>query len=279
MSRSASLRVGSVPYLVARPIDGGLGDEPEIELSHALPARLVEQLRAGEVDVALVSSIELFRREGYGYLSGSAIMGQGFVASVQVFLRRPVEELRTVALDPASRTAQALTRVTLIERARREGRSEPRFIEVELDVDPQEVEADAWLRIGDPALRAYLAKDCPPLFNPSEAWCEPRRLPFVFAAWIVRPGIELTDEQRAAFARARERGQRNLDQLSREASRSWDLPLGPCRRYLGAECRYAPGQELSAALLAFRDAAGALGLCRADLTPRSIPIPSAPCPS
>ncbi|MEM8711007.1 MAG: MqnA/MqnD/SBP family protein, partial [Planctomycetota bacterium] len=60
-----TLRVGSVPYLVGRPLDHGLGDEPGITLEHDVPAKLIERLRAGDIDVALVSSIELFRRKDY----------------------------------------------------------------------------------------------------------------------------------------------------------------------------------------------------------------------
>jgi len=269
------LRVGSVPYLVGRPLDAALEGEPGFQLTRAVPARLVEELRAGELDVALVSSIELFRRPGYSYLEGAAITGFGFVASVQVFLRRPLDTLRTVALDPASSTAQALTRVMLTERAQRAGRPAPEFLALPEDKDPASAAADAWLAIGDPALRTYLGPDCPPLFNPSEAWSTDRGLPFVFAAWIVRPGLELDESQLAAFARAREHGLDQLERLAEEAGRAWGLPLGPCRRYFASECRYEPGEELGPALFAFRDAAAALGLCRGDLVPAAIPIPGA----
>ncbi|MFT5150919.1 MAG: hypothetical protein ACI841_000903, partial [Planctomycetota bacterium] len=42
---SAKLRVGSVPYLVGRPLDLGLEREPGIEFMRAVPARLVDGLR------------------------------------------------------------------------------------------------------------------------------------------------------------------------------------------------------------------------------------------
>lgn len=264
-----------MPYLVGRPLDAALGREPGMRLTRAVPARLVEELRSGALDVALVSSIELFRRPGYAYLEGAAITGQGFVASVQVFLRRPLAELESVALDPASRTAQALTRILLSERAQRAGRPVPEFLELGPGDDPGAAPADAWLAIGDRALRTYLGADCPPLFNPPEAWSAERGLPFVFAAWIVRPGVQLDDLQLATFARAREEGLQQLEQLAEEAGRAWDLPLGPCRRYFASECRYDPGQELGPALFSFRDAAAALGLCRGDLVPAAIPIPGA----
>ena len=271
-----ALRVGSPPYLVARPLDCGLEREGQIELVRAVPSRLVELLRAGELDVALVSSIELFRRPGYAFLAGPAVSARGPVASVQVFLRRPLAEVETVALDPSSRAAQALTRIVL---PRRLGRA-PRFLEPPAGSDPAEAcpDAHAWLRIGDPALRTWLAPAPPPAFNPSAAWTEDTGLPFVFAVWLVRAGLELTPGEVEAFAAARARGAEHIEALGREASQAWGLPLEACRRYLREECRYDAGPELEPALWAFRDAAAALGLCRADLEPRAVALPAAPCP-
>ena len=111
--------------------------------------------------------------------------------SVQVFLRRPLERVRTVVLDPASRAAQALTRIVLPSRTA----DTPQFVALEPGEDPraaaQRLEADAWLAIGDAALRQALAPDAPPAFSPSAAWTQDTGLPFVFAVWILRPGLEL----------------------------------------------------------------------------------------
>ncbi|MBK8180773.1 MAG: hypothetical protein IPK67_18140 [Planctomycetes bacterium] len=269
MHTARPLRVGAVPYLVGRPLVDGLEREPGFELQFAVPARLVEQLRAGELDVALVSSIELFRRPGYGYLAGSAIAGQGFVASVQVFLRKPVDQIESLALDPASRTAQALSQVMLARRAASFGRTPPRAFEPPRG-SPEAAQADAWLAIGDPALVRSLSPDAPPWFNPSEAWSTAFGLPFVFAAWVVREGLELSDGQLKAFAGARLRGTAPaaLEALAAEGARRWNLPLESCRRYLAEECRYDPGRELAPALLRFRDEAARLSLADPALEPR-----------
>jgi chorismate dehydratase len=266
----SALRVGSVPYLVGRPLDRGLEREPGFALSRRVPAELVRALRAGEIDVALVSSIELFRRPGYRYLDGLAVCGEGFVASVQVFLRKPIGEVRTVALDPASEAAAALTRVLLST----EGMARE-FVEVALGSDPSSARADAWLEIGDAALRRYLSPAAPPVFNPSEEWSRRTGLPFAFAVWIVRPGIELAPRQVEAFARARARGAGSVEALAEEASRSWKLPLEACRRYLAEECRYDAGNRLAPALRAFRDAAAPLGLCQGGFDPEAIAVPVA----
>jgi len=260
MSRVPPLRVGSVPYIVGRPLDLGLEAEPDLDFSYDVPARLVERLRSDELDVALVSSIELFRRPGYRYLTDIAVTGRGFVASVQVFLRHPLDRVRTIALDPASRTAAALTRALLPDRT---------FVEVAPDEDAREAPADGWLRIGDPALREYLAPDAPPVFNPSEHWTNRTGLPFVFATWIVRPGVDIAPHV-PTFARARARGAEGLEELCVQAAEQWDLPLDACRNYLGSECVYDAGEDMHAALIAFRDAAARVDGCRADLAPEAV---------
>lgn len=270
MSRSV-LHVGTVPYLVGRPLDCGLETEPGVRVTRAVPSALVEGLRRGELDVALVSSIELFRRPGYRYVADLAVAGAGSVGSVQVFLRRPIEDVRTIALDPASRTAATLVQVLLAPR--HTGRDAVDFHTVPLGTDPRSAECDAWLAIGDAALRTTLASDAPPTFNPSAEWQRATGLPFVFAVWIVRPGIELENDQIAAFGRARARGAARIDALAHEASREWNLPAAACRHYLSEECRYEPGPDMERALLAFRDRAAEIGLCEAGLAP--VPIPGA----
>ncbi|MFT7668104.1 MAG: chorismate dehydratase [Planctomycetota bacterium] len=262
---SPPLRVGSVPYLVGRPLDTGLGEEPGIQLSHDVPARLIAKLRAGELDVALVSSIELFRQPGYRYIPDIAVAGRGSVSSVQLFLRKPLSEVKTIALDPSSRTAATLVRVLLADRPA----GAPKFFEVPFGEDPRATDCDAWLRIGDPALREYFVPDAPKVFNPSKAWTERTGLPFVFAAWIVRADVAI-EGHLAAFARSRLRGARAIGDLANEAAIEWQLPLARCTSYLAEECVYEPGQDMHAALLAFRDAAAKLGLCEANLEPEPI---------
>jgi chorismate dehydratase len=255
---------------VGRPLDSGLWDEPDIEYAQRVPAELVAALRAGELDVALVSSIELFRRPGYRYLSDVAVAGAGSVTSVQVFLRRPIDEVSSIALDPASRAAAALVRVLIAERSRELAREAPRLVEIAAGEDPREAPADAWLAIGDRALRESLVPDAPPVFNPSQEWCARTGLPFVFAVWIVRPGVALDAAHLSAFARARERGRARVQELALEASRAWNLPLAACRKYLADECLYEPGADLHRALFLFRDRAAELDLCRRELEPASI---------
>ncbi len=267
--------MGSVPYLVARPLDAGLGDEARIELVHDVPARLVEGLRTGRLDVALVSSIELFRRPGYRYVDGLGVCGRGQVSSVRVFLRRPLEDVRTLALDPASRTAATLVQIVLgpdVDPAR----AEPvRFLEVPAGEDPRAVDADGWLRIGDRALQEALELEHEPWFDPCAAWTRATGLPFAFAVWIVAPGVQLDEETLAAFTRARTRGADELAERARSGARDMGLPEEFVRHYLSTECFYDPGAQLAPALRKFRDAAARRSLCNPDLDPEPLPCPRA----
>lgn len=266
------LAVGSVPYLVGRPLDLGLEDEPGLTFRREVPALLVEGLRSGRLDVALVSSIELFRRPGYGYLDGVAVAGEGFVGSVQVFLRRPIEDVRTLALDPASRTAAALVRALLVERraTRDHAGGPPTFLEVPLGVDPRAVEADAWLRIGDAALRETVV-DRVPAWNPSREFARRTGLPFVFAAWIVAPGAAPAPHL-AAFRAAHARGAAAKRVLAEEAASTLGLPVAACREYLEVECLYEPGARMRDSLLAFRDLGARAGVCESALAPAPIAL-------
>lgn len=266
-SKPPALRVGSVPYLVGRPLDKGLGGEPGISLEHDVPARLIERLRSGDLDVALVSSIELFRGEGYRYLDGIGVAGDGYVGSVQVFLRTSIQDAERLAMDPASRAAAALTKSLLFER--RGG--PPEYVEVPLGEDPAAREdTDGWLRIGDQALRETLTLDTP-AWNPSEEWRRRTGLPFVFAAWIVRGGVEIAPHL-DAFRRARASGRLAVDELAHEAAAAWSLPAAKCRTYLAEECRYDPAEDMGPALREFQKRAARAGLCDPRANPQPIAL-------
>jgi chorismate dehydratase len=267
MPRNRPLRVGSVPYLVGRPLDIGLENEPGIELVREVPAKLVELLRAGELDVALVSSIELFRQPGYRYIPGMAVSGAGRVASVQLFLRKPIADVRTVALDPASRTAATLIRVLLQERTG----GAPDFVETAAGHDPREAGTDAWLRIGDPAMRETYEPDAHEAFNPSEEWTARTGLPFVFAPWIVREGVDLSAHL-PAFTRSRELGRRMLPEFAAQGAAEWNVPARAYAHYFFEQLDYDPGDRMQDALFTFRDRASRLGLCDPHHAPQAVEL-------
>ena len=126
---SSPIRVGAVSYLNAKPLYYRLCEfAPDVELTMDVPSRLADRLAAGELDVALIPSVEYLRGVGRGYeiLPGFAIAARGAVRSVKLFSRVPFERIERLALDEGSRTSQALARVWLDARhGVRPGRIEP----------------------------------------------------------------------------------------------------------------------------------------------------------
>ncbi|HZL99446.1 MAG TPA: MqnA/MqnD/SBP family protein, partial [Planctomycetota bacterium] len=104
---TAPVRLGSVPYLNARPLVAGLDRERGVELSEAPPSELARQLRAGRLDAALASAVELLRDPPLGWIAGPAIASRGPVASILLFVRGPPAAVRSLALDRSSLTAAA----------------------------------------------------------------------------------------------------------------------------------------------------------------------------
>jgi predicted solute-binding protein len=51
------MRIGGVPFGVGAPLLAGLESESGVDFVALPPARLIEQLRAGHLDAALVSSV------------------------------------------------------------------------------------------------------------------------------------------------------------------------------------------------------------------------------
>lgn len=275
-----TLRIGSVPYLVGRPLDRDLSETPGVQYTQAVPAQLVRELRGSKLDAALVSSIELFRQPGYLFAKGLGVAGFGRVDSVQVFLRRPLDQVRRIALDPSSHAAATLVRVLLADRPG----GAPEYLEVPADQDPSHVDADAWLRIGDRALREAWVEGIDH-WNPSLAWFEQTGLPFVFALWLMREETTATALQ-PIFERSAAQGIHAREELALWGSQQLDLPLEPLRNYLVNQCVFQPGQAMAPALACFGRKARALGLASEEMpldqTPRteqeSIPQEKAACP-
>ena len=67
------IRVGAVSYLNAKPLYYRLCEfAPRVRLSMDVPSRLAERLAAGELDVALIPSVEYLRESGAGTRSSRA---------------------------------------------------------------------------------------------------------------------------------------------------------------------------------------------------------------
>jgi chorismate dehydratase len=270
------VRIGAVSYLNAKPLYYRLCDyAPQVRLSMDVPSRLAEQLAAGELEVALIPSVEYLReaRRGYEIIPGFAIAARGPVRSVKLFGRVPWARVERLALDAGSRTSQVLARIWL---ATRHGVRPPRIEELPLGVSALESTADAVLVIGDRAMRVP-HDPFHDVVDLSEAWHSLTGLPFVFALWVARGGLELADLP-AALERSRATGLAQAAALARVHGPRLGLDFSTCYDYLTRILSYDLGEPEITGLRQFAGMAARLGLApegvslvfhrRRDLAPR-----------
>ncbi len=249
------IRVGAVSYLNARPLIYELEQlAPTAELILDYPSRLAERLKAGQLDVALIPIIEFRRGSNYWLVPGIGIASQGPVLSVTLFSRVPWEKIRRLALDEGSRTSAALAEILL----RKRYRVQAEIVPLAFDQQAESVAADAVLLIGDRAMRACLPGFAH-AFDLGQEWHEWTGLPFVYAVWAVRDGVDLGPVA-DALIEAKRRGLTHLGQIAANESPNLELDAGFCRRYLTNIIRYDLGERELAGAGHFFELASVLGL-------------------
>jgi chorismate dehydratase len=213
------MRIGAVNYLNSKPLVYGLEAlAPQVRLTYDLPSRLADSLAAGRLDVALVPSVEFFRSPGCSIVSDACVACRGPVLSVKFLFRVPPPNVRRVALDEGSRTSAALTRILLAEQFDVRPEWEPLAIGCGVET----TDADAVLLIGDRAIADSKAAsgaehanrtEFVEIWDLGERWTQWTGLPFVFAMWIARPGVDV-GEVAPILGRTRDRGVRHIADIA-----------------------------------------------------------------
>lgn len=254
---SETIRIGAVSYLNTKPLIHDLETlAPGAELVLDHPSRLADELERGLLDVALIPIIEYFRAGTYSLVPNISISSQGPVLSVTLFSRKPWPEIRRVSLDEGSRTSAALTQVIL--RHRYGVKAE--ICSLPMDGRAEDADADAVLLIGDRAMRACLPGFLH-AFDLGQEWYDWTGLPFVFAAWAVRSGVELGPVAEA-LSEAKRRGCAAIGQIAAREAPLLGLDAGFCRRYLANIIRFDLGPREQAGLHHFYMLASELGLAK-----------------
>jgi predicted solute-binding protein len=276
------LRISIVQYLNTAPLVWGFTNGPlqgKYDLSFTVPSQCAEDLRAGRADVAIIPVIEYQRIPGLAILPDMAIASKNQVRSLLIVASKPIEQVKTFALDSSSRSTQVLTRILCAEN----WRIAPQFSEALPDLGEMLGNADAALIIGDPALRISLAieKDgwpgvpgqtvCPAstlgitrseLLYVSDVvgeWRRMTRLPAVLAVWAVRRELA-TPELTADFLASRDFGLAHLREISYEAAQDLELPERALESYLRSNIDFSLDAENRRGLELYFERAAKLGL-------------------
>jgi predicted solute-binding protein len=187
------VRLGSVNYLNAQPLIYrlGAGDDARFTVRRDPPAECARLLAQGDIDLGLIPAIAYHDRPLDRIVPDVAIASRGPVASVAIFTRMPIRQVRTIALDTSSRTSVALVRIM----CRRTFHITPTFARHLPDLPAMLRQSDAALVIGDPALFADLDAVASAVGAPEgitkidlgALWTDMTGLPFVWAFWAGRP--------------------------------------------------------------------------------------------
>ncbi len=199
----APFRVGNSGFLNTVPLTRGL----EEEIIYAPPAQLAAMLQRDELDAALVSVVEVLLNDRYDVLDGIAIASLGEVQSVLLAHRKPLRQVTEIFCDPASLTSVQLLRVLLAERGLKPAfKPLPSYDFAALP--------DYAMLIGDSALDFVLGPHEHEIWDLGAAWYELTNLPFVFAVWALRRGVENAGLRRV-LREARDFGLDTLDSIIR----------------------------------------------------------------
>jgi len=246
------MKIGSVPYMNAKPLIHRLDREPGVELVFEVPSKLAAMLRNGDLAAGMVSSVACFQNPDLEIAPGMSISCIGPAESVKLFHTGRLDHIRTVALDTSSLTSVLLARIVLRERYD----ISPRFLDMPPSVPEMLEKCDGAVTIGDTTMRVEPGRWRE--LDLGAEWHALTGLPFVFAVWAVNPELassELVD----VLLRAKSRGLESIEEISESESKRLDLPVEVCHHYLGEIMDYDLTERHMEGLSLFREKARLLG--------------------
>jgi len=208
------VKVGLIPYLNLYPLYFYLKDRG-FQFIRGVPTELNNLIRKGLIDISPSSSVEYLRRpEHYRLIPGHSISSSGEVRSIILFSRLPLEELKDKKILS---TYHSGTSVLLLEIILK------RFYNMDFALEVTDIPlekaleiADAYLLIGDDALRGLKYSSGYYCYDLGLLWQNHTGLPFVYALWITKK--ELDEREFLKFTeeldRAKDYALQNLKELA-----------------------------------------------------------------
>ena len=225
-----TVRIGHIGFLNCYPLyhgleqrgvlahekPGGRRGGPDLEFFPGVPTDLNRMLLEGDIDFGPISSIAYARDHRRLLVSRHvSISSLGAVESIQLVARRPLPEIRKVALTRQSATAVALLKTLFKLRFG----LQVDYMELEGSVDEALKGCDAVLLIGDEGLTAFhFPRRGATCHDLGALWQEWTGLPMVYAVWATREefartnGPELTAAEEE-LARCMDYGREHLPEV------------------------------------------------------------------
>ena len=221
-------------------------------MHYTTPAQCAAELHSGQADLGLIPIAEL--TSDLRVVPGCVIASLGEVRSILLLVRNPgerpaaevLQELRSLAVDTASRSSVAYVRALLQSFYN----NKPELHAFPANPLTMLAAHEAALLIGDPALLARehrpqieAAVDGPLLWlDVAELWREHTGLPWVAAVWAVRPealdSSEAEDQLVHDLVTSRNHGLLNIEELVREWAPRLQLSPATVHTYLTHNIHY-----------------------------------------
>lgn len=241
------LRIAMVGYLNTLPFEYGLKRLSRflpLQLILDTPARCAQHFSDGTADVALVPVGALPALPDHEVILDYCIGCDGPVKTVCLLSHTEPKDWQLVWLDTHSRTSRLLTQIVVNQH-------------LELAVDYADLRVsnmsplttgEAVLMIGDKVFEQ--ADSYPYRLDLGTVWQEMTGLPFVFAVWVKRKGLDVdTDLLNDALAR----GIDKIPDLVRAHADASSLTLAEVDRYITENLRYDFGDRQRSGLQQFKE--------------------------
>ncbi len=158
------MRISAISYLNTAPLmwDFEHGASRDFEIGYTVPSQCAAELERGTADIGIIPAAAYVAIPSLAIIPGVAIASKQAVRSILLVSPKPLEEIKTIALDNSSLTSVALTRI-LFEKF---WGGERIFSSAPPDLGAMLAAHDAALLIGDPS-KPLFAPGRPGLVSPS----------------------------------------------------------------------------------------------------------------
>ncbi|MDH4184483.1 MAG: menaquinone biosynthesis protein [Nitrospinota bacterium] len=238
------------------PIRHGLLEVP-FRLVTATPAALAGMFAAGELDIALIPSIEYARIPDAVIIPSVCIASLGKVETVLLFSDMAMEDIESVAVDPKSRTSVAMLQIIFRERF---GKDVTIVKGIEADPEMLLKDADAGLVIGDSA--AMVKREAHVVWDMGELWYQYSGRPFVHAALCGHRG-QRWDAAMKALEEIKRLGMEHRELIARQEGKNPE-ETRTILEYLTSRIFYDLGENELDGMRFFLEEAKKMGLCQRD---------------
>lgn len=230
------IRVGQIPYLNSEVFYYDLVDD-DIELAPLVPRALSDAAIGGMVDAGPIPLVTCFDLEDQFLPLGGYCIATGKKAhSILLFSKRPIKELSgaVVGITNETSTSVLLLKTLLTQRYHLEA----------LNYAPLGGTNDAYLLIGDEALKGRNGMASHPYrYDLGQEWHSWTGLPFVFARWLARRGLDISVVEKliTLLGKSIEKGLADTEKIT-ESRRDIGMPREELMEYV-LSFRYHLGSE------------------------------------